>query len=273
MTTPKTVHLFRYNQASEACDALQRSLNRRTNLGEVRSIRHEGSTYKGGPNRVIINWGFSGRMPETCYLSRIINHPDNVRLASNKLNFFRAVTIEGGPRVPDWTTEKHIVASWLASGETAFARTVLNGHSGAGIVDVTELSQLDAIPDGTLFTKYVPKKTEWRVHVGFGRAFLTTRKVRPVSRETPVEVYNINWRIRNHDNGFIFERDYTTKLPSDVPKQACIAINKLGLDFGAVDVVYNEKREKAYVLEVNTAPGIEGSTIENYCEMFERNIT
>ena len=37
-----------------------------------------------------------------------------------------------------------------------------------------------------------------------------------------------------------------------------------GLDFGAVDVLWNERQQKAYVCEVNTAPGLEGITLDNY---------
>jgi glutathione synthase/RimK-type ligase-like ATP-grasp enzyme len=42
------------------------------------------------------------------------------------------------------------------------------------------------------------------------------------------------------------------------------AVSALGLDFGAVDIIWNEREDKCYVLEVNTAPGLQGSTLENY---------
>jgi D-alanine-D-alanine ligase-like ATP-grasp enzyme len=42
------------------------------------------------------------------------------------------------------------------------------------------------------------------------------------------------------------------------------------LDFGAVDVIYNRAQDKAYVLEVNTAPGLEGSTLDNYVEAIQK---
>jgi D-alanine-D-alanine ligase-like ATP-grasp enzyme len=40
------------------------------------------------------------------------------------------------------------------------------------------------------------------------------------------------------------------------------------LDFGAVDIIYNAKRNECYVLEVNTAPGLEGTTVEKYATKF-----
>jgi D-alanine-D-alanine ligase-like ATP-grasp enzyme len=38
----------------------------------------------------------------------------------------------------------------------------------------------------------------------------------------------------------------------------------LELDFGAADVIYNAQQDRAYSLEVNSAPGIMGTTLVNY---------
>ena len=48
------------------------------------------------------------------------------------------------------------------------------------------------------------------------------------------------------------------------------AVKALGLDFGAVDIIYNEKENQYYVLEVNTAPGLEGTTLIKYAERFSK---
>jgi glutathione synthase/RimK-type ligase-like ATP-grasp enzyme len=45
-----------------------------------------------------------------------------------------------------------------------------------------------------------------------------------------------------------------------------------GLDFGAVDVIWNERQQRAYVLEINSAPGLEGTTIDDYVRYFGRQI-
>jgi len=42
------------------------------------------------------------------------------------------------------------------------------------------------------------------------------------------------------------------------------------LDFGAVDVVFNSKEKLAYVLEINTAPGLTGSTLDGYVERLRK---
>ena len=58
---------------------------------------------------------------------------------------------------------------------------------------------------------------------------------------------------------------------SDIPKGLCPlgveAAKALGLDFGAVDII--EKNGRYYVLEVNTAPRLEGYSIERYSNYFK----
>ena len=43
----------------------------------------------------------------------------------------------------------------------------------------------------------------------------------------------------------------------------------LGLDFGAVDIVINRDNQPV-ILEVNAAPGIQGTTLENYKKAVQR---
>ncbi len=78
------------------------------------------------------------------------------------------------------------------------------------------------------------------------------------------------WKVRNNANGFIFARngDALGDVPDDVLQQAIDGVTSLGLDFGAADVIYNERSSLAYVLEVNTAPGLEVTTLDNYSAAF-----
>jgi D-alanine-D-alanine ligase-like ATP-grasp enzyme len=41
-----------------------------------------------------------------------------------------------------------------------------------------------------------------------------------------------------------------------------------GIHFGAIDIIYTAATNKARILEVNTAPGIEGKTVDLYSEVF-----
>jgi hypothetical protein len=80
--------------------------------------------------------------------------------------------------------------------------------------------------------------------------------------------------IWNHDNDFIFVRNgiCARTIPNELISRAQQAVDDLGLQFGAVDIVVEKggpiNRARCYVLEVNTSPGMEGTTLERYVEFF-----
>jgi hypothetical protein len=90
-------------------------------------------------------------------------------------------------------------------------------------------------------------------------------------------ITEVNELIRSHHNGWIFARgnarlrhlDGVYKTP--IAEEALIAIEAIGLDFGAVDVIYNNPTRQAFVLEVNSAPGMEAgsTTLFNYVNAFK----
>ena len=242
--------IYSWNFWSKSARALANELN-------AYLIRHEGSRFVGRPYKPVINWG-SSNLPKEVGGSTVLNSAPQVALASNKLNFLETCVEDW--RAPPWTTDPEVARKWLEKGHDVVARTLLNGHSGAGIVLVHPGGRLPYAP---LYTKYVPKSTEWRVHC-VGDTIID------VQRKAAKRGDVANWQIRNHDNGFIYARDQVP--PRDVTEQALTSFLKSGLDFGAVDVIYNAKREKAYVLEINTAPGLEGTTVGLYARALEGRV-
>ncbi|OYV41136.1 MAG: hypothetical protein B7Z80_02670 [Rhodospirillales bacterium 20-64-7] len=116
------------------------------------------------------------------------------------------------------------------------------------------------IQPALLYTKYIFKVREFRVHVVNGAVIDTQQKIRDPEKEP------LSWKVRSHENGFIFARNGI--VPSDTRDNlACSACTALGLDFGAVDIV-EDKKGNFYVLEINTAPGLEGQTIKSYGDAF-----
>jgi len=173
------------------------------------------------------------------------------------MGFFESAK-SGGLVVPEWTTETSVAQEWSDAGHPVVARTILNGHSGAGII-IYEAGQ--KVGPAPLYTKYVPKKEEYRVHV-FGK------EVGFVQRKAGKPGLKKNWQVRNLQNGFVFVQEQFA--PKVVTDEAVKALEVLDLDFGAVDLVFNEKQKKAYALEVNTAPGLEQRTLDVYVRNLER---
>lgn len=233
----------------------------------VRQIRLAGSTIHRQRSKTIINWGNSGRTLPPQGLGSghyVLNPTVLVEIAANKLSTFES--IKDNTRIPEYTTEYETACEWLDEGAKVVERHQLTGHSGAGIIIAEDV---DALSDSApLYVKYVKKQDEYRVHIMGGEVIDVQRK----ARRSDVPDEDVNWQVRNHQNGFCYMRE-NVNPDTDVIVQALNAIEALGLDFGAVDVIWNAHQNKAYVLEVNTACGLEGTTLERYKVAFQELLT
>lgn len=209
--------------------------------------------FKLKPTATVINWGSTQFLP---FDGKVLNKAENIQLATNKLAAFYAM--EGQLSIPEFTESVDKALEWLGTGATVVVRNKLTGHSGDGIVILEKGSK--EVPKAPLYTKYIFKTREFRVHVVGDKVIDTQQKVRDPDQEVK------SWKVRSHANGFIFARNGIELLPKR-DEIAILAIKTLGLDFGAVDIV-EDKKGNFYVLEVNTAPGLEGQTITNYAEAF-----
>jgi hypothetical protein len=119
-----------------------------------------------------------------------------------------------------------------------------------------------------LYVKYIPKLREFRAHVAFGHVIFLQEK----KRKTENEQTDDQKLIRNHDNGWVFcinDIQLTDAERTSINAEAVKATTALGLDFGAVDLILGKKDNLPYILEVNTAPGLESpGLIEAYKNAF-----
>jgi glutathione synthase/RimK-type ligase-like ATP-grasp enzyme len=247
------VLILPYKRGSTSAKALSDRLG-------ARQMKVEGSTLKNSDKNTIINWGNSTADLSALDKVRVINPQVPVAKASNKLKFFEAVSSSEEPiSIPLWTTDKEVAQGWLSDGTDVVVRHRLQGHSGDGIQMVYHEDLGAVFPDAPLYVAYVKKRDEYRVHVVGGTVTDVQRKARRSS--TPLDA--VNWQIRNHSNGFVFVRERVDP-PQVILSDAVKAVQTLGLDFGAVDVIWNQNLGKSYVIEVNTACGIEGTTLDRY---------
>lgn len=249
------VYVYAYKTGSHSASALAKALGTRT-------IKHERSKFKGNLGKTVINWG-SGDLPPEVRRCKVVNPVEAVSCAGNKLSFFQRISRENPEtRLVPWTSDQTAALKWLTTGSTVVVRGNLRGHSGSGITIVEPPSQ--SLPQAPLYTKYVPKKHEYRIHIMNGEVIDVQRKIRD-SRDQPKD-----WKVRSHQNGFIYVRNDVRPDP-DVTEQALRCFAASGLNFGGFDVIFNEKEKKAYVLEVNTAIGMENTTVTNYATAFKKH--
>ena len=233
----------------------------------VRRVRPDGK-FKNNFNHTIVNWGYGGKIH---FPHRdTINPPWAVDNAANKLRSFIGLKLHG-VTTPEWATDRMVAQGWWANREDVVIRHKLRGHSGDGIEIMTGesygYSPLDyLIPNAPLYVQYIKKQDEYRYHVFKGEVIDIQQK----RKRRDVENEKVNYQIRNAHSGWVYCRDGITPSAS-LSVLAIDAVECLGLDFGAVDIIWNEHSRQGYVLEVNTACGLDGSTVDIYTEAIRRH--
>ena len=218
------------------------------------------------PNRwsIVLNWG-SGHMH--FQHDRVFNPAASVAIAANKLRALARMRNAGVSTVP-FTVNGLTAIDWLKAGEKVIVRHKLSANSGNGI-EVIRPSKFkkNTVPNAPLYTKYIKKDREFRIHVFCGQVFDFQEKKRKSGYDFDDNPDHA--LIRSHLNGWIFCRTGVT-CPTTVKNEAISAVEALDLDFGAVDVVV--ANGIPYILEVNTAPGLEQTTLNNYVEQIEKYV-
>lgn len=238
-----SLKLFPYKAGSLSAKRLARTLG----------ILRVSPSYNAKRSDTIINWG-SSTPPHFRWMEQDLNKPDAIKLASNKLHTFRKFRHEQFQHSVEWTWDKQIAKEWIEEGHIVYCRTTVTSHSGRGIIIA---STVDELIDAPLYTVKTKHKDEYRVHVFKGEAIDIQQKRKSFGRSTTSS------GIRNHTNGWVYTRD-NCNPPSDLVNASIKAVELLGLDFGAVDIGHRLRDNKFFVFEVNTAPGIEGTTLQRY---------
>ena len=250
------VKIYPYKMGSKSATALARSIG-------CHKVFPNGG-YKPRASHLIVNWG-STLVPswyqKACDSGAgYLNRPSKVRLASDKLSAFEMM--EDNVSIPEFTTRRHEATQWILDGNDVVARHQLHGHSGQGVEVLLHShyrdddEDMEPIPSAPLYVKYIKKSKEFRVHVFDGRVI-------DVQQKRKREGVEVDYKVRSYSNGWVFCRD-DIEYDESVAEEAVKAVAAIGLDFGAVDVIWNDYYHKAYVLEVNTAPGLEGATVDSY---------
>ena len=170
--------------------------------------------------------------------------------------------------VAPYTESKEQAAEWLTNGSKVLCRTILNGHSGQGIVVASTIDELVAAP---LYTMYIPKQREFRIHVFHHSDESTSFKVREKRRRNGFnENAQANKYVRNHDNGWVFCDELKAPLMDEAYLIASIAVREVTGKYGAVDIGYHSKHGHI-VYEVNSAPGCDNATAQWYADCFVRD--
>lgn len=230
-----------------------RALSEATGIRRVRLVR---TRFRPRPGDRILNWGSNNVMFNCDY----INHPYRVADATDKVVAY-SIMEAAGVCVPPHTTSREQAEEWAEEGAVVLARTLTRANGGRGIV---QCEDPDDVPNAPLYTKYIPKYDEYRVHVFGGEVIDIQQKRRRHDYDQPIDS-----RVRNATGGWVFCRG-DVEAPDNVMEEAQRAVRALRLDFGAVDIGFTRRSGRATVYEVNCAPGLEGTTVSRYAAAARR---
>lgn len=242
----KRIIIYPYKMGSQSAKRLAESLE----------------TFRVFPNRdykpqrddVVINWG-NGVEPRWDGSGfTFLNRPESVMNAINKIVSMRRFR-EGGVNIPEYTTSINSASEWLQKGYWAVCRQETEGLDGSGLVLAKTANELVR---AKLYTKFVRSSHEFRVYVFAGRCICILEKRRKRGLKADPN-------IRTGGNNWVLCQDPEI-VPKDLAIQSALAVESLGLDFGGVDVIYSDKEDKSYCLEVNTAPDIRNTTVSAFKE-------
>ena len=243
------IKIVPYAANSKAAKALALEL-------DCKRLRVSGSLFNPIGGELIINMGNKNSYHPAFTADNVVvlNRPEKIINKKELYNENNQDTFKSaGIFLPESTTKYTVAREWKGK---VYGRKLLNSHSGRGILIWDDGSDIDE--DCPLYTKCVPSDREYRVHFfridGHIELFVQQKKRKK-------DFVNHNEEIRNFTGGWI----YAIK-DLDVPEcvnQQGIAIGKfLKQEFGAIDILYCEKEDKATVLEVNSCPGLFSPTLK-----------
>jgi len=256
----KRVIIVPYKFGSKGAKNLQEGLQAAVDI-PVLLVSKKSTKYQPRWTDYVINWGCSADWP---WINMTDKHANQTVV--NKLDFFEQV---GAAKIvwpncpvniPEWATDPAIAVSW---NKPFFARQRLTGHSGEGIIELQAGEEPANATKAPLYVQYKKKRHEYRVH--FFKDGHTYTIIDVTQKKKRVGHEGTNHQIRNHQNGWVYCRE-NVQEPEGIQQLALNACAAIGLQSGAVDIIWNEKENKCYVLEINTAPGIEGTTCKKYTQ-------
>jgi hypothetical protein len=279
----------------ELGSSLQRKFGDKANVSRGRLSRLELLLKSGMKFDYIINVGWYKEFQTGGAV--VINKPSCIADSSNKRKARKIFDAEGVPAPKLWLdpnnipeeefpviarTTNHSKGSgfWLCKTRQEAKKSTFTGRKVSKKQIVTRKGNRVwrdrevEVSGSTHFMKFIPNTREFRVHLVANSADLNELEkddylVVKLSEKLAVEGANANEVIKNHDNGWVFSYPKNRKDPilNSVRETGKLAISKLGLHWGAVDIMVSLDTGETYVLEINSSPCLtddNANTVDKY---------
>lgn len=257
---------------------------------------------------IIIGWGAKTSENVNLGDAKVLNHPNAILKNRNK---FSALGMMKADRQLSMNVAKFLASDTIKRAIEREEMSLpligrTNFHQGGkGFwTCLTKTHVEKAISDGAqYFQEYIDIKTEYRLHVFDGKVIYATKKV-----ENPTEAGWIAQRkekvwdyarknnvdinettldyvlgrlvkeivlpdriVRSNKRGWKFSSIAVNSLSATLKNAAIKSVEVVGLNFGAVDCAISVG-DHPFIIEVNTAPGLQGTSFDKYIATFREKI-
>lgn len=272
-------------------------------LAAAIGAQHGKTKPAGTKAKIVIGWGCKTKDKVNMTHHTVLNHPDKIRTNRNKFESLSLLKRAGVP-VADFIDASGVMAA-LDNSRSAINLPLVGRkkyHQGGKDfwTCLTSGQVRKAInQEAGYFQNYLDIVDEFRLHVFQGKVINMQKKV---ERSNMTAAYkeqhgsrianiagknNVNLDkqtmdyvldnlgkreerpdqiIKSNTRGWKFSQIKTAQ--ADLKKAAIDAVKAIGLDFGAVDCCITEGGQ-AYVIEVNTGPGLQGTSFDAYVVAFK----
>lgn len=274
-----------------------------TRLADAIGAQHGKTKPTGTTAKIVIGWGCKTKDKVNMTSHIVLNHPDKIRINRNKYESLNLLKRAGVP-IADYVDSAGVLAA-LSNARSAINLPLVGRkkfhQGGKGFWTCLTKGQVrKAIDQGAeYFQNYLDITDEFRLHVFKGKVINMQKKVERsnmtsafkeqhgsrianiagknnVSLDKQTMEYvldNLGKReerpdqiIKSNTRGWKFSQIKTAK---DGLRAAAInAVEAIGLDFGAVDCCLTEGGSP-YIIEVNTGPGLQGTSFDAYVKVFK----
>jgi len=265
----KKLIVYPYKMGSVSATLLAKALG-------TKKVYPDGN-YKLKAEHIIINWGntnipnwFNSKLYNE---KRILNHPEKVAIFADKIKTFRFTEelhkaeiykhfLKGIEGVPPACLEEF--------NFPIYCRTKTKSHSGNGIVIANNIEEVVKAP---LYIEGIKLHKEYRLHFfkynNKIELFHIQQKRKMTTERLKEENIELNRLIRSRQNGWIYSIENIDPINETTLLETKILARIIPLNFFAMDININ-KEGFWHLIEVNTAPGLEGTTLNKYVEQFTR---
>lgn len=257
---------------------------------------------------LLIGWGTKTKNQTNLKKIPIINHPDKIHENRNKLNALQIMK-KADIAVPNFVLA-NVALNEIKKTTNRIIKLPIVGRTkfhqgGKGMWVCPTIGQVrSAINEGAeYFQNMIDIDKEYRVHVADNEVIYVAKKIQR-SKEEMKEAFVrkeferqkalaekshdpfdetgvkrvlerqaskmvVDHLIRSNTRGWKFSR--VTKYDKDLATMSIQAVKALGLEFGAVDCCIDDNGN-IWIIEINTGPGLEGSSLEAYINKFTKMI-